>query len=51
MEKKQKLTDPEEFALIKSIYFEKDTKGEQIDFIERMERMESRQRNLNKNPR
>lgn len=52
MEKRPTLKDPAEFTLIKSIYFEKDLpKEEQLDAIERLERMESRQRNLNKNPR
>jgi len=47
-----RLFDPEEFALIKSIYFEKDLPAEDdTDPIERLERQESRQRNLNKSPR
>jgi len=47
-----KLTDPQEFALIKSIYFEKDNFDEQnIDSTERWERMESLHRNLNNNSR
>lgn len=41
-----KLTDPKEFALIKSIYFEKDLPfNEQLDPIEKWERMQSKQRN------
>lgn len=43
--KRPKLTDKEEFALIKSMYFEKDNRKEEIDPIERLERMNSKQRN------
>lgn len=50
--KKPKLTDPEEFAIIKSIYF-KDNRNteENIDPIERLERMNSRERNSKKSSR
>jgi len=46
------LNDPNEFALIKSIYF-KDNRplDEDLDPIERLERMESRQRHNNKSSR
>ena len=50
--KRPRLDDPEEFALIKSMYFAKDNfNKEDIDPIEQLERMESKQRNLNKSPR
>lgn len=44
-ENRPKLSDPKEYATIKSIYF-KDTRPiwEEIDPIERLERQESRQR-------
>jgi len=47
-----KLTDPVEFALIKQIYF-KDGRpfAEDLDPIEKLERMESRQRFNSKNSR
>jgi len=47
-----RLDDPNEFALIKSIYF-KDNRplDEDLDPIERLERMESRQRHNNKSSR
>jgi len=47
--KRPKLTDPEEFALIKSIYF-KDNRKE-LEDDERYSRQESRNRNLNNNAR
>jgi len=51
-DKRPKLTDTKEYALIKSIYFEKDyINKEKIDPIERLDRMESKQRNQNKNSR
>lgn len=54
MEKNKRPTykDPEEFNLIRSIYF-KDNRpiNEDIEPIERLERMISKQRNLNKNSR
>jgi hypothetical protein len=50
--KKPKITDPEEYALIKSIYFAKDLpKEEQIDQIERWERIQSKIKNTNNNSR
>jgi len=51
-DKRPKLTDPKEYALIKSIYFEKDyINKKKIDPIERLDRMESKQRNNNKSSR
>ena len=51
-DKRPKLTDPKEYALIKSIYFEKDNfNKEKLDPIEELERMESKQRNQNNNSR
>jgi len=45
-----KLTDPEEFALIKQIYFkDRNPINNDLDPIERLERMESRQRNKQEN--
>lgn len=51
-----KLTDPQEYNLIKSIYFK--NKGEDfdnpinsIDPIERLERLEAKQRSKNKSSR
>lgn len=50
--KRPKLSDPEEFAIIKSIYFDKDLQfKEKNDPLENLERQESRQRNLNKSSR
>lgn len=49
--KRPRLDDPEEFALIKSIYFEKDFNKEDVDQMERLERTQSKQRNLNTNSR
>lgn len=47
-----KLSDPKEYAIIKSIYF-KDNKPawEETDPIERLDRQESRQRFNKKSPR
>jgi hypothetical protein len=51
-EKRKTLADPEEFAIVKSIYFPKDNRGEEnIDPIEKLERMEAKQRNQNNNSR
>ena len=51
-DKRPRLDNPKEFALIRSIYFEKDyRKTENIDSIEKLERMESKQRNLKNNTR
>lgn len=51
--KRPTLNDPNEFALIKSIYFENNLTNKEFceDPIERLERMESKQRNLNRNSR
>jgi hypothetical protein len=52
MENRPKLSDPEEFALIKSVYFDKDLRqNENIDQLERLERENSRYRNINNNSR
>lgn len=50
--KRPRLDDPEEFRIIKSIYF-KDTKPEweTLDQIERLDRMESKMRFNNKSSR
>lgn len=50
--KRPKLSDPEEYALIKAIHF-KDNRplDEDIDPIERNERMEAQHRNKDKNSR
>ena len=48
---KRKLTDPEEFAIIRDIYFEKDYKDDDIDQQERWDRLESRIKNNNKSSR
>lgn len=50
--KRPKLTDPAEFALIKQIYF-KDNRpfNEDLDPVERLDRMESKQRNNGKSNR
>ncbi len=51
-DKRPRLDDPKEFKIIRDIYFEKDhINKEQTDPIERLERMEARQRNNNKNSR
>lgn len=51
-DKRPKLTDPKEYALIRSIHFPKDNfNKEKIDPIEKLERMESKERNINKNSR
>lgn len=49
--KRPTLNDPEEYALIKSIYFQDKPSWEDTDPIERLERMESKQRNQNKSSR
>jgi hypothetical protein len=50
--KKPTLADPQEYALIKSIYFDKDLRQtEDIDQLERLERQESKHKNLNNNSR
>ena len=43
-----KLTDPEELAIIRSIYFEDHRpKGDDIDPLERLDRMERKQKQIN----
>lgn len=50
--KRPTLNDPEEYALIKSIHFkERPAFSDDADPVERLERMESRERNANKSPR
>ena len=51
MNKRPTLNDKDEYALIKSIYFKDRTFDEQIDPIERNDRMESKFRNKNKSSR
>lgn len=47
-----KLTNPTDYARVKDNYFEKDfVKDENVDTIERLDRIESRQRNINNNSR
>lgn len=47
-----RLDDPKEFAIIRSIYFEKDNRfNEEIDTVEQLERSESRSRNKNNQAR
>ena len=48
--KRPTLSDPEEYAIIKQIYFPKDNR-EEADDQERYERQEARQRNFNNNSR
>jgi hypothetical protein len=45
------LYDPQEWAIIKSIYFHNDNLTMEQDPIERLERQESKQRILNNNSR
>jgi len=50
--KRPKLTDPKEWETIKSIYFEKDYRNkEKTDPLEKLERMEAKQRIINNNSR
>jgi len=50
--KRPTLKDPKEFALIKKMYFNNDISlNEAIDNLEKLERMESKQRNNNKSSR
>lgn len=47
-----KLSDPEEYALIKAIHFKDNRpKDEDLDPFERIERMEAKHRNRHKNSR
>jgi len=47
--KRPTLSDPEEYDLIKSIHFKEPNRYlEDLDPIEKLERMDSRQRNKNK---
>lgn len=50
--KRPTMSDPQEYAIIRSIYF-KDTKPEweELDSLERLDRMESKQRFNNKSSR
>lgn len=49
MEPRKTLADPEEFAIVKNIYFPKDNfNTDDIDPFERLERQQSKQRNFNK---
>lgn len=50
-ENRPKLTDPNELAIIKSIYFKDRKTSEKLDPIEELERMEARQRNNAKSNR
>jgi len=49
--KRPTLNDPTEYALIKSIYFKDNSSSKDLDPIEELDRMESRQRNHNKSSR
>jgi len=50
--RRPRLDDPKEYAIIKSIYFAKDLeKTEKLDPLENLERQDSKQRNLNKSSR
>jgi hypothetical protein len=49
--KRPTLSDPAEFALIRSIYCIKDSFKEKLDPIEDLERSESRHKNLKNNAR
>ncbi len=49
--KRPTMSDPAEFAIIKSIYFKDDRKTKDLDPIEELNRMESRQRNQSKSSR
>lgn len=46
-----KLTDPNEFAIVKSMYFKDARPTKDIDPIEELDRMESKQRNNSKSSR
>lgn len=46
MEKRPTLNDPKEWALIRSIYFDNvSIKLDDVDMIEKLERMESKEKN------
>lgn len=49
--KRPTLKDPAEFAIIRSMYFKDGRLTKDIDPIEELERMESRQRNQSKSSR
>ena len=49
--KRPTLNDPVEYALIKSMYFNDGPTSEEVDPIEKLERMESKQRNNKKSSR
>jgi len=47
-----RLDDPAEYKIIKRIYFKNDIQiDDEVDQIERLQRMESKQRNTNKTSR
>jgi len=51
-DKRPTLNDPKEFALMRSIYFDKDLRQtEKLDELERLDRMYAKERNNNKSPR
>lgn len=51
-EERPKLIDPKEYAIIKSVYFKDNSpEWEELDPVERLERMESKHRNQNKSSR
>jgi len=50
-ENRPKLTNPEDYALVKEIYFHKDIKREESDLSEQSDRKDARIKNLNKNSR
>lgn len=48
--KRPTLNDPEEFEIVKSIYFkDRRTNYEDLDPVERLERLEAKQRNKHRN--
>lgn len=52
MKKRPTLKDPEEFALMRELYFDDNRPlNDNLDPIEKLERMESKHRNLNKSSR
>jgi len=53
MEEHPNLNNPKDFALMREMYFEgkPNIKEEDVDPIERLERMEAKERNINNNSR
>jgi hypothetical protein len=49
--KRPKLTDPQEFAIVRDMYFEKDSAKEKLDPVERLDRFYSKNKNLKNNAR